>query len=357
MMPLVLTGLAGIAIGIVIMRMLSSAPTGQDGPDIAAAEPKISPYFGKFSKNQIMFGAAGLMAVLASIIYVARPDEAASGSTSAPQVAPQAGTASGASLDDVDTMISKLAERLKTDTTDGEGFRMLGWSYMNTGHPAEAVTAYATAAKLLPGRADVHAGFGEALTSVAKDVVTAEAKGHFDKAIGFDPKEPRARFFLSLYKTQNGQEKEGLDEWIDLANASPSDLPWQADVRQRIAKLSTKLGVDTSARLTAGATPTAALSPAIPTKFAGPDASTMAAASKLPATEQQGMINNMVDGLAAKLQANPDNLEGWVKLIRSRVVLKDVARAKDDLSMARKAFAGKPDKLGQIEALATELGL
>ena len=69
------------------------------------------------------------------------------------------------------------------------------------------------------------------------------------------------------------------------------------------------------------------------------------------------MINGMVDGLATKLQANPDNVDGWVKLIRSRVVLKDMAKAKDDVAMARKAFASKPDKLAQINSLAAELGL
>jgi cytochrome c-type biogenesis protein CcmH len=153
-----------------------------------------------------------------------------------------------AALDDVDTMISKLAERLKTDTTDGEGFRMLGWSYVNTGHPAEAVTAYTTAAKLLPGRADVHAGLGEAMVAVAKDVVTPDAKTQFEEAVKLDSKEPRARFFLALYKTQNGQEREGLDEWIALSNGSSLDLPWQADLQQRAGKLASKLGIDISGK-------------------------------------------------------------------------------------------------------------
>ncbi len=359
MMPLILTGLVGIAIGVAVMRLLGATPrNSQDAPaQIESAESlsdqKRLSVFGSFSKNQLMFGGAGVMALLAAIIYVVRPAETAVGSASGTAVAPQAGAPSSAALDDVDTMISKLAERLKTDTADGEGFRMLGWSYMNTGHSAEAVTAYSKAAVLLPQRADVHAGYGEALTAVARDVVTAEAKGHFDTAIRLDPNEPRARFFLSLYKAQNGSERDALDEWIALANSSPSDLPWQADIRQRIGKLAAKLGVDTSGRLKAGTSP----APATSENSSGPNAAAMAAASRLPATEQQGMITNMVDGLAAKLQANPDNVEGWVKLIRSRVVLKDASRARDDIAMARRAFAGKPEKLGQIDALATELGL
>ena len=58
------------------------------------------------------------------------------------------------------------------------------------------------------------------------------------------------------------------------------------------------------------------------------------------------MIDGMVEGLAAKLQANPDDAEGWGKLIRSRVVMGDMGKAKDDLAMARKQFAGQPVQIG-----------
>ncbi len=364
MIPFVLTGLAGIALGVVIMRMLQAPGQAGEQPvmtpetdgidrDSAATIPAAQP---RFSRNQMIFGAAAAMAALSLIAYFVRspetPSIAASGAAGA-----TASAKTDAALDDVDTMISRLATRLKTDTSDGEGFRMLGWSYVNTGRSADAVTAYATAVKLLPARADVHAGYGEAMVAVAKDNVTPDAKAQFDEAIRLDAKEPRARFFLSLYKSQNGKEREALDEWIALANDSSADLPWQADVRQRIEKLSKKLGVDISGKLRAAVKSTNSIAPFAPTGTGGPDAAAVAAASKLPVVEQQGMINSMVDGLAAKLQANPDNLDGWVKLIRSRVVLKDKAKAKDDLIIARQAFAKQPDKLGQINALATELGL
>jgi cytochrome c-type biogenesis protein CcmH len=371
MLPLVLTGLVGVALGVVIMRLLQTRAAGapqvpladaaQASPtDAIVGEGEASPlpaspnFLGRFSKNQLMFGGAGLLGALALIAFAVRPAETPLGAPGLASGAPAAAPGDKA-LDDVDSMISRLAERLKTDTTDGEGFRMLGWSYVNTGHPAEAVTAYATAAKLLPDRADVHAGYGEAMVAVAKDVVTPEAKAEFDTAVKLNPKEPRAVFFQALFKAQNGKEREALDEWIALANDSGADLPWQDDLRKRITALAAKLGVDVSGKLKpAGkAKPVAAL----PAGSPGPDAAAMQAASKLPPAQQEGMINSMVDGLAAKLQANPDNVDGWVKLIRSRVVLDDRVRAKDNLAMARKVFADKPEKLGTINALATELGL
>lgn len=372
MIAFILTGLAGIAIGIVAMRLLQANSSPAE-PNTAIGQPQSEAISGKtdggvadvtiasngilskYSRTQLLLGSAGgIMAVAIAVMAFRGDGQDATAVASTPAVT---SAAPAGSLDDVDTMIAKLAERLKTDVTDGEGFRMLGWSYVNTNRPAEAVTAYATAVKLLPGRADVHAGYGEAMVAVAKDVVTPEAKAQFDEAVKIDPKEPRARFFLALHKSQNGLEREALDEWIALSNASAADLPWQADLQARASKVAAKLGIDITGKFKQVAAAPSVPKDAGPFMTAGPDAATVAAAQKLPAADQQSMINGMVDGLAAKLQANPDNVDGWVKLIRSRVVLKDKARAKDDLGMARKAFASKPDKLAQINSLAAELGL
>ncbi len=377
MVALILTGIAGIAIGVVIMRLLNgSAPTqiaeSPENSSLETANSKISGsenaggisaavsvrsrgLFSRFDRTQLLLGSAGVILVMAAGLIAFRSGDQDTVAATVPTNAPSA--AQAGELDDVGTMISKLAERLKTDTTDGEGFRMLGWSYVNTGRPDEAVIAYSTAVKLLPGRADVHAGYGEAMVAVAKDAVTPDAKIQFDAAIKIDPKEPRARFFLALHKAQNGKESEALAEWIALSNESAADLPWQSDLQQRAAKLAAKIGTNIDGQFKKAAAAPAAPNTTgsfIPT---GPDAATLAAADKMPAAERQSMIDGMVEGLATKLKANPDDIDGWVKLIRSRIVLKDVAKAKDDLNLARKAFASKPDKLAQLNSLAAELGL
>ncbi len=47
----------------------------------------------------------------------------------------------------------------------------------------------------------------------------------------------------------------------------------------------------------------------------------VAAVKALPADDQQAMIKGMVDNLAAKLAQSPRDSEGWIRLIRSRMVL------------------------------------
>lgn len=58
-------------------------------------------------------------------------------------------------LPDVETMIERLESRLEADTGDVEGWRTLGWSYLNTGRPSEALRAYEKALALAPQREDL----------------------------------------------------------------------------------------------------------------------------------------------------------------------------------------------------------
>jgi len=57
---------------------------------------------------------------------------------------------SGKLLPDVNTMIERLVARLETAPGDVKGWRMLGWSYFNTGRYKQAATAYARAVELDP---------------------------------------------------------------------------------------------------------------------------------------------------------------------------------------------------------------
>jgi hypothetical protein len=65
-------------------------------------------------------------------------------------------------LPDVDTLIGKLAERLRSNPQDVKGWSMLGWSYFHTERYAEAVAAYATALKLDPTSSDLRTAYEQA---------------------------------------------------------------------------------------------------------------------------------------------------------------------------------------------------
>lgn len=67
----------------------------------------------------------------------------------------KANSADVVELPAVDVMVAKLIVRLQEQPNDVSGWKMLGWSYLNTGRPAEATEAYQTALKLEPGNAEV----------------------------------------------------------------------------------------------------------------------------------------------------------------------------------------------------------
>jgi cytochrome c-type biogenesis protein CcmH len=58
------------------------------------------------------------------------------------------------------------------------------------------------------------------------------------------------------------------------------------------------------------------------------------APNQLPPAEQEAMIRAMVDGLARRLEAEPDNLDGWMRLGRSYQVLDEVEKSRDAYARA-----------------------
>ena len=69
------------------------------------------------------------------------------------------------------------------------------------------------------------------------------------------------------------------------------------------------------------------------------------------------MIEAMVAGLDDKLKSNPADKDGWLKLIRSYVVLGKTDMAIGAMKRAEAGLASNKSGLSEIKALATELGL
>jgi len=271
----------------------------------------------------------------------------------------------GGGLASVDDMIERLASRLKQRPDDPEGWRMLGWSYFSTQRFGESAAAYLKAVELRPAFAEFRSLRGEALVSAANGMVTADATRVFDEALALDPADPRARFFKGLAKAQAGDKKAALDDWIAILNGADPNEPWLAEVRQRVADLGREIGVDVSARgrpaaasgdlLRALAGPPASASPNAARP--GPTAEDVRAADAMAPSDRTAMIRGMVEGLAARLEQSPRDVEGWIKLIRSRVVLGESDQAKQALDRALTIFDNAPQERSQIATAARELGI
>lgn len=223
--------------------------------------------------------------------------------------------------------VAVLARRLEQHPDDLEGWERLGGVLMQARRYAEAGEAYRHRLTLGGERPDLLAAYGQALTLAADGMVTPAAKEAFSKA-GDDP---RARFFLAEAAVQAGDLRAGLAGLVALETASPADASWRPAVRQRIEELARKLGV------------------AAPPVAEGPPPSAASAIAGLPPAEREKAIRGMVEGLEQRLEANPQDREGWHRLARAWRVLKEPARAEAALQRGLAAF---PDDVPLLLALA-----
>jgi cytochrome c-type biogenesis protein CcmH len=74
---------------------------------------------------------------------------------------------------------------------------------------------------------------------------------------------------------------------------------------------------------------------------AGPSAADLEAAKAMTPEQRQAMIRAMVERLAARLEANPDDEEGWQRLARAYTVLGDDEKAAEAAARAA-ALATRP---------------
>lgn len=80
----------------------------------------------------------------------------------------------------------------------------------------------------------------------------------------------------------------------------------------------------------------------------GPSQADIEAASQMSAGDRNAMVENMVAGLAARLRGEPENPEGWIRLLKARQVLKQSEEAKQDVAVLKEYYSDKPEIIDQI---------
>jgi len=237
-----------------------------------------------------------------------------------------------ASADDVEALIAKVEQHLAETPEDGRGWEVIAPVYLRLGRAEDAANAFRNAIRLLGSTAQRQAKLGEAIWTAEGGIVTADARAAFEAANALDPDAPEPRFFLALAARQEGDDEEARQRLTALLADTPADAPWRDTVAAALA------GLDDNAAP------------------GGPTEDDVAAAQEMPQEQQTAMIEGMVSGLAARLQGDPDNADGWLRLIRSYVVL---GRTEAAAEAAREALAGVSDPEGRarVEALIAELGV
>ena len=251
----------------------------------------------------------------------------------------------------VEEKIKQLELKLMREPNDPAGWRMLGWSHFEMGDLTRSAAAYRRATEIEPDNAENWSSLGEALQTASTDV-SPEATAAFERALKLDPADPRARYFRAVQKDLQGQHEPAVADWIALLKDTPSGAPWEADLRRTILQVAEKHDIDVSGRMPAGPQASAATA-AIP----GPTPEQLAAASSIPPSQQSEMVKGMVDRLANRLKRDPRDVDGWMRLMRARMVLGETDAARQAHQSALAAFRRDPSARARLDQAARELGV
>jgi cytochrome c-type biogenesis protein CcmH len=228
----------------------------------------------------------------------------------------------------------QLAAALDANPSNAAGWAQLGDLYLSLQRFEEAATALEQAIQQGADPKLTQSRYGEALTQLADGQVTPDAAVALRKGLAADPADPRARFYLALAEAEAGRIDEAVAAWKQLLADAPPDASWRKLVEQTIdAAERAKTGMTASSGGGAAPAPTGNGEATVPAP-GGPSADDMAAMANLTPEEREAKIRAMVEGLAQRLQSDPNDLDGWLKLSRSYGVLGENDKAVDALSHA-----------------------
>lgn len=235
-------------------------------------------------------------------------------------------------------LVSRVEERLREHPQDGAGWDVIAPVYLRQQEYHDAVFAFQQALRLNGESAERLEGLGEAMVLRDNGQVSDKARLAFARALERNPESLKARFWVAIHDEQNGQLEEAAEAYKKIMNASPEGAPWRAMVGTRLAMVQQRLD------------PSGASAPAL-----SPEA--MRSAETMTREERAAMIENMVAGLAERLEADGNDLEGWLRLMRAYKVLGKSGEAKQAAASARENFKDNPDALERIDEAARQLGL
>lgn len=362
--------------------------------------------------------AAGIAApTLAMLLYLelGQPRMALQGPS---QPSPAQATAEGGAPGDMAARTEVMAKRLEAEGGDFEDWWLLGQSYVFLQQPGQAAQAFKKASELNTDPA-VKAAYAEMLVQAAGGRVTPDAERTFNEVLEADPGDPRARYYKGLAAAQVQFFDDALQIWTELLDDSPPDAPWVNAVVQGIRDVAAAAGQDPETLLAgrggagqaedldalraqleaspkdyegwirlaegeaargndqaarqaiASAREAYAGAPFVQQQLAqteqslglvqqtarrGPTEEDVAAAQEMTADEQTEMIRSMVGGLAERLEANPDDLEGWLMLLRSYSVLGERENGNAAYERATAHYQGQPSALQALEQQARTAG-
>lgn len=218
--------------------------------DVAAPAAAVSPP-GARGGRAAAAAIALLVPIAAGLIYWQRGDPAAF--DPALQQAMGAGSPHDMAPGEVERIVEKLAERLKQQPDNAEGWLTLARTYYVMRRFPEAAQAYEQLVKLVPDDADVLADYADALAMARGRQISGEPLALVNKALALDPNQWKALAMAGTEAFDRKDYKTAVQYWERLRSAVPAESEIAKSIANSIAEARELGGLKPAAKSPAAA--------------------------------------------------------------------------------------------------------
>jgi cytochrome c-type biogenesis protein CcmH len=138
---------------------------------------------------------------------------------------------------DIEKMVAGLAEKMKANPDDAEGWLMLGKSYKYLEQYPKAADAFANVYRLRGDKPDVMLLYAEALAFAADKNLAGKPSELIFKALELEPENPNGLWLAGLAKVQQGDPKAAAALWRKLEAQLPEGSEPRKEMQNIIAAL------------------------------------------------------------------------------------------------------------------------
>jgi cytochrome c-type biogenesis protein CcmH len=140
-------------------------------------------------------------------------------------------------LAEINKMVNGLAEKMKNNPDDAQGWLMLGRSYKVLEQHAKAVDAFANAYRLLGDQAEVMLLYADALAYASDKNLAGKPTELVFKALALEPDNMNALWLGGMAKAQQGDPVAAIKLWKKLAALLPPGSDAQQEIQGLLAKI------------------------------------------------------------------------------------------------------------------------
>lgn len=145
--------------------------------------------------------------------------------------------------------VDQLAERLKTEPANAEGWAILARSYVRLNRHADAVPAFQKAAELAPEDARLLADYADALAMKNERNLAGEPTKLIERALKIDPDNAKALALAGTAAFNRKDYPNAVTHWEHLAKVTPADAPFMPQLQSSLDEARSLGGMPPGPRL------------------------------------------------------------------------------------------------------------